>query len=183
MDLEPIFRTSGRAAAPLAAEVVRGLTAVDLSALADEKGSKPSAIKRISDRHHALARNLASGMSEGDAAVTVGLSISRVSILKADPAFQELLAFYREGVTTVYRDVHEKLSGVAATALAVIEDRLEDAPDEISMNALLEIAKLGADRTGHGPQSSNTNVNINIDMASRLEAARKRVRERTLVIE
>lgn len=178
-----IFRTQGRAAKPLDAVVLRSLTSADLSLLADEKGSKPSAIKRLSDRHHALARNLAAGMSESEAAIIVGLTLNRVSILKGDPAFEELLEFYRQDVTRVYRDMHEKLHGVATTALNLIEERLEDEPEKVSTSQLLEITKMGADRSGFGPATTNTNVNVNIDLAGRLEAARKRVEDRRKLIE
>lgn len=173
-----LFRTTGRPARPLNPEVVRELVAEDLPALQLSRGSKTSALKRLSDRHHALARNLASGMGVGEAAIVCGLSLSRVSILQSDPAFIELLDFYRTGVTEVYRDVHEKLAGVASAALDELQDRLEDEPEKLSVGHLIEVTKLGADRTGHGPQSSQTSLNINVGMGDRLEAARKRIAER-----
>ena len=48
---------------------------------------------------------------------------------------------------------------------------------KISVGQLMELTKLGADRTGHGPQSS-TNLNVRVDLADRLKAARQRVLER-----
>lgn len=181
MDLSTeIFRTRGRAAKPVVAEVVRALDAADVALLQEEKGSAAPAIKRLSERHHALARNLAGGMSPSEAAIVCGYSLSRVSILQDDPAFRELLEFYRADVQTQYRDLHVRLSGVAADALDVLQERLEDTPEDLSVGQLIELSKLGADRTGYGPQTSQTNLNVNIDLASRLEAARKRVRERVI---
>lgn len=149
--------------------------------LQEEKGSKPSALKRLSERHHALARNLASGMSPSEAAVICGYALSRVSILQDDPAFQELLAFYRQDVELAYRDLHTRLSGLALDAADELADRLEENPETISVGQLMEVVKLGADRTGFGPQSSSTNLNVNVDLASRLQAARERVASRRLV--
>lgn len=184
VDLElDIFRTTGRAAKPLTGTMVRELDRVDIAALGEEKGSTPNPLKRITDRHHALARNLASGMKEAEAAHICGLSLSRVSILKNDAAFKELLNFYREGVDVAYAGLHEKLSGLASTALDELQDRMEDEPEKVSIGQLIELAKMGADRTGHGPQSSSTNLNVNVDLANRLEAARKRVRERGKIID
>jgi hypothetical protein len=181
MELEgEIFRTRGRAALPLTPVIVRELQSSDLALLGAEKGSQAPAIKRISDRHHGLARNLAAGMSEGEAAVICGLSISRVSILKADPTFKELLEFYRADVTKEYLGLHERLANVAGTALDELQTRLEDEPEKITVNQLLATVAMGADRTGFGPQSSQTNVNVNVDLASRLQAARERVRTRTI---
>ena len=48
---------------------------------------------------------------------------------------------------------------------------------------LLDIVKMGADRTGHGPQTTATNLNVNVDIAAKLEAARKRNASRPLTIE
>lgn len=181
MDLAAeIFRTRGRAPKPIVAAVVRELEVNDLILLGEERGTKPSAIKRITERHHALARNLASGMPEGDAATLQGYTISRVSILKNDPAFKELLAFYREDAQRPYRDLHVRLSGLAMDAAEELSNRLEEKPEEITIGQLTELTKLGADRTGCGPQS--TNLNLNVDLAGRLEAARKRVALRKLTV-
>lgn len=175
-----IFRTRGRAALPLTPVIVRELQGSDLALLSVEKGSTAKPIKRISDRHHALARNLASGMGEGEAAIICGLSISHVSILKADPTFKELLEFYRADVTKEYLGLHERLANVAGTALDELQSRLEEEPEKLTVGQLLAVTQMGADRTGFGPQSSQTNVNVNVDMASRLQAARERVRARTI---
>lgn len=176
------LRIAGRAAKPVMAAVVRPLDSADLVLLGEEKGSKAPALKRLSERHHALARCLASGMSEANAAITCGYVSSRISILKADPAFQELLAFYRAEVNDKYLDMHGVLAGLSLDAAMELRERLEDEmqADEkkMSVGHLMEIVKLGADRTGFGPQSSSTNLNVNVDMASKLEEARKRVAAR-----
>ena len=175
-----VFRTRGRAARPVVATVSRELVPADIAALSEEKGSEPTALKRLSDRHHALARNLASGMEPGEAALISGYVVSRVSILQNDPAFKELVNFYRQEVSFQYRDLHERLSGLALDAADELANRLEEEPDKISLGQLLEITKMGADRTGFGPQSSTTNLNVNVDLAGRLQRARERVAQRQL---
>lgn len=185
MNLETgIFRTKGRATKPVTANVVRELDTADIALLSTEKGSKPPPLKRISERHHSLARCLAGGMSVGDAAITCGYDISRVSILQADPAFAELLAFYREDVNEKYFDMHGVLAGLSLDAAMELRERLESdmqaEEKSISVPQLMELTKLGADRTGFGPQTSATNINLNVDLAGRLEAARKRVAARRL---
>lgn len=181
MNIDPdIFRTRGRAARPIIATVVRELEGGDLALLAEEKGSETTALKRLGDRHHALARNLASGMAPGEAAIVSGYVLSRVSILQTDPAFRELIEFYRRDVTVQYRDLHQRLSGLALDAAEELSARLEDEPEKVSIGQLLEITKMGADRTGHGPQSSTTNVNVNVDLAGRLQRARERVAQRQI---
>lgn len=177
---QELFRTRGRAPNPVVAAVVRELDHADMVLLAVEKGSKPSAVKRLTDRHHALARNIASGMAIGDAAILQGYTISRVSILQGDPAFKELLSFYRDAAERPYRDLHVRLSGLAMDAAEELSSRLEDEPEKIPIGQLMELTKMGADRTGYGPQA--TNLNVNVDLAGRLEAARKRVAMRKLTL-
>jgi hypothetical protein len=180
LDLD-VFRTRGRAPRPVAATVVRELEGGDLALLAEEKGSQPTALKRLSDRHHALARNIAGGMEHGEAGLMSGYVASRVSILLSDPAFKELVEFYRRDVNAQYRDLHQRLSGLALDAAEELAERLEVEPEKVSIGQLLEITKMGADRTGFGPQSSTTNLNVNVDLASRLQAARERVKARPLL--
>lgn len=181
MDLSAeIFRTRGRAPKPVVATVVRQLDTADLVLLGQEKGSKTPAIKRLRERHHALARNIASGMSPGEAGLLQGYSLSRVSILQNDPAFKELLEFYRQDAQRPYRDLHVRLSGLSMDAAEELSNRLEEEPEKITNNQLMEITKLGADRTGHGP--SSTSLNVNVDLAGRLEAARKRVKQRKFTV-
>ena len=188
MDLaQEIFRTRGRAAKPVEAAVLRELEASDMVLLATERGTQASHVKRLTERHHALARNIASGMTIGDAAIFQGYTISRVSILQSDPAFKELLEFYREDAQRPYRDLHIRLSGLAMDAAEELSTRLEEDTQvedskekKISVGQLMELTKMGADRTGFGPQT--TAVNVNIDLAGKLEAARKRVALRKLTV-
>lgn len=179
------FRVNGRASQPLTAVQVRELDQCDIALLAENRGTSAPPLKRLSERHHALARCLASGMEDGDAAITCGYVASRVSILKADPAFQELLAFYRQNVSDKYLDMHGVLAGLSLDAATELRERLEadmQADDKtMSTGQLIELTKLGADRTGFGPQSAQ--LNINVDLAGRLEAARKRVAQRQLSVE
>jgi hypothetical protein len=175
LDITP--RTRGRAAVLVGATFVRELVEADLAALAVEKGSSTSPIKRLSERHHALARAIASGMGEGEAAIVCGYSISRVSILKSDPAFRELVAFYVDEKDKAFRSVQDKLAGIASDALDELQTRIEDEPEKLTVTQLLSIVTMGTDRTGNGP-SSTQNVNHNVGLASRMDAARARLAER-----
>lgn len=189
MDLgTELFRTRGRAAQPVVAEVLRELERSDMVLLAQERNEvKTPPLKRLTERHHALARAIANGMAPGEAAVFHGYSVSRVSILQSDPAFKELLCFYRDAAERPYRDLNNRLAGIAMDAVEELSLRLEDdmqieevKEKKLSVGQLVELTKMGADRTGHGP--SNTNLNVNVDLAGRLEAARKRVAARGLTV-
>lgn len=178
MDLELEIN---RPAEGLEFEVVRELVAGDLELLEGNKGTKaPPLVKRLSERHHALARNLAAGMKDQAAAAITGYVVTTVSILKTDPAFQELIKFYQSDIQAQYADLHENLAGLSKDALIVLRERLEETPEKISTAQLMDLTKMGADRVGHGP-SQKTEVNVNVNLASRLEEARKRVAERRTI--
>lgn len=173
LDLETV-RTRGRAASPPTAHCTRKLTAADLALLATEKGSTPPDLLKIRESHHIVARALAQGLRPGEAAALAGYSLSRVSILQGTPAFQELLALYKKEQAEIFTDFQNKLKTIAIDAADIMHERMLDNPDEIDDSTLLQIIKTGADRSGYGPQTKSTNVNVNIDLAARLESARQR---------
>lgn len=180
MDLSlDIFRTSGRAATPLEFQEIGPLDEADIAALQLNRGVKSEPLKRLSQRHHSLARNLAAGMPVGEAAIICGYDISRVSILQGDPTFQELLKFYSLQVDAQYANLHESLAALSVDAAETLRDRLENNPDDLSTGALIDIVKMSADRTGMGPQTKSE-VSVVVGMADRLRLARERVAARQI---
>lgn len=169
----------GRPARPVECEIVRHLTEADLAhpGLDAEKGTRPVLIKNLRDSHHALARCLATGMSAHEASIYTGYTPSRISILKADPTFIELLEFYRTAPDAPIADLAQRHATIALTSAQLMLERLEGGPDGTeapSESFILDAAKFAADRTGHGPQTKNTNLNVNINLAERLAKGRAR---------
>lgn len=180
MDLDLITpRTRGRAPIALQPDVVRPLRREDLALLSSEKGVKAPPIAKLRARHHTLARLLAQGTPIVDCMAITGYERSRISILQGDPTFVELVTYYANLVEEKYLDTHARLGELTTNALEELNERFENAPQEFSVGQLTELVKLGADRTGHGPTSTQ-NTNVNVNFANRLEEARKRVALRTL---
>jgi hypothetical protein len=165
----------GRQASEISAEFVRELTEADLLSPVAQTQFAPS-IKKIRDSHHALARVLATGSSEAEASLITGYSPSRISILKADPQFQDLLEFYRNQAKEVTADFRARMALTGMTALAELQERLEEEPEKISTALMKDIVKDLADRTGHAPNSgSKPGVNVNINLSDNMANARARV--------
>lgn len=173
MDLNLEIRTKGRTPALDTAEAVRPLVEADLALLEVERATPAPALKRLRDSHHALARVLALGAKPAEASIITGYSASRISILQADPSFQELVSHYRGNSATAVADLQERMLTLSLDALEELRDRLNDNPELISNAMLLEVLKTGADRTGYGPKS--TQVNVNVNLAARMGAARQRI--------
>lgn len=172
VDLGFDIHLGGRASKALHAEVLRELTESDLGLLATERGIRPTAVQRITDRHHALARCLATGMGATEAGLCTGYTASRISVLRGDPAFEELISFYRADKAAPVLDLQQRMTSLALDATAELQDRLELTPESVTTDQLLDTVKLTADRTGNGPKQ--TNVNINMNLGDRMKAARER---------
>lgn len=178
LKLEITPRITGRAPMELSVEFVRALRPEDLPLLSVEGlgAVRTNSLKRLSDRHHALARTIAAGHKLSDAAIICNYEMAYIYALQTDPTFKELVNFYRTMEDHVMRSNLERLAGVAADALDLLQERMEVKPDGVSNGQLIEIAKMGADRTCNGPQSSSVQININANLADRLKAAREKAR-------
>lgn len=170
------LRLTGRQNKRVTAVVGADLTQSDLDSLQDERGTTAPQIKKLRAKHHALARAIASGIADGEAAILVGYTASRLSILKSDPSFNELVRFYSAKVDEQYLGMHERMAGLGLDAVNELSDRLDEDPEAFSNTQLMEMASRMADRTGHGP-SSSTNVNVKVGLADRLAESRKRMEE------
>jgi hypothetical protein len=126
----------------------------------DEQGPAATPdLKRIKEKHHSVARLIAGGMQQSLVANITGYTEAYLSTMLNSPAMQELVGFYRVRQGNAIDVVTERLRGVGLKALERLDSRLdstgEDAMDD---QALLGLAKLGLDRSGHGP--SNTTLNV-----------------------
>lgn len=168
-------RLNGRAPRALEVVYVRDLAPPDLALLASERGTKAPQVQRLRDRHHSLARCLAQGMSNNEASAVTGYDPSRISILLSSPDFKDLVAHYRKVEDSLLGEFVDRATTLTLTAMNELQERLEDKPESLGEGMLLEVAKSFADRTGHAPITKNLNINANVNLGDRLQAARKRV--------
>ena len=170
-----IVSLMGRRGTSVTAAEVRPLTGKDIARITDEeRATKAPCLKKLRQRHHALARALASGMPQGEAAISCGYTDAYVSTIKSSPAFTELVAFYTNEVKEAYIGMHDAMAGLSRDAVDELTDRLEVEPTDFSVGQLIELGKFGADRTGHGPATSST-VNVKVGLADKLAQARERI--------
>lgn len=153
------------------------LTAEDVERAKAYRGSKPAELSRLRPKHHALAKLLAQGQSLAACSIHTGYNETTISNLQKDPMFINLVRFYQQGLESESREVAGRLVGLNLEALDELEARLEAKPEEFTTAQLMDIIKTMSDRTGHGPSSSSTNVNITANLGDRLAAAKARVVE------
>jgi hypothetical protein len=145
----------------------------------------PSSLKRIRDIHHYIARLVAEGRRTTDIAREVGYSISRISILKGDPAFQQLVEMIRPKVEELrdmaYADAVKQKALIRQISNEEILWRLEEQPETFTNSELLAHVNDGDDRLGDLPKitrSINANLNASFNpqyLADREASGRRRL--------
>lgn len=132
-------------------------------------------VMRLRERHHMMARMVASGMPEEEIARACGSTMRYLEMLtQQTPAFIQLVSEYRKkarlsDAIDTYVD-HLERNMIAAEV--EMTTRLIEDPESLSVGELHKIARDAADRLGFGKHS--TTLNVNVDFAGKLEAARRR---------
>ena len=144
----------GRRTVPLSIEVVRELNTGDLEVLANppKQGITTTPLAKLRHTHHMLARLIAEGRPGVECSAITGYSQSRISILKHDPAFEELVEYYKGQAEAKYLDVHERLAGLGIDTIEELQDRLASEPEKFSARELMELAELTLDRSVAPPK-------------------------------
>lgn len=171
-------RPGRRTVAPLTATYVRDLTAEDLIAAGSTTmGYKNAELQTIRNSHHTIARLLAKGTMETEVSIIVGITPSRISVLKGSPAFAELLSYYEDmeeqGYNAARADMHERLAQFGFDSIETLHQRLLDNPDLFSAKELMAAVELVSDRTGYGKTStvnSNVSHSVSPETLARLRA-------------
>lgn len=130
---------------------LRQLVALSGGIMPDE--DDPSDLKKIREKHHHVARLVADGLTQKLVSSITGYSEGYISVLLNNPSMQELVEFYRIKNGAAIDVVVEKLKTVGLKALERLDDRIQS--DELDNNELISAAKLGFDRSGHGPSSTH----------------------------
>lgn len=176
MELSEKLRTKGRVAKTPMALGQRALSPDEVVALgARERGVKPSPLQRVTARHRRMARDIASGMSSGQVARMHGLSPSRVSILLADPTFQDLVARVQTELDGAWLDFAALSKDLAEDSVTAIHDRLANEPEAFEIDDLIKIGQVFGDRAGFAPKRVEEK-NITVNIGDKLNEARQRAR-------
>lgn len=138
----------GRRAVQIAYGEPRNLTNEDLAALWQERSvPPPPRLKALRHQHHVLARAVAEGKSLLECGNLTGMSVTRISTLKSDPAFQELVSFYSDELNEVFVDVHKRMAVLGTGVLEELSERFEIAPESFSRRELMELFSTMVDRS------------------------------------
>ena len=156
-------------------EVIRSLTPEDITLLNTTLPAPRQTLSQIRHSHHQLAQLLAEGKPNSEAALLTGYSPTYISILKDDPTFQELCAYYSAQTELVFVDVLERMKALGLSTLDELQARLEADPSDFSNRELMEqvelmlVKPMVATRggilpgTSSGPSVANGGVTLNVN--------------------
>lgn len=156
---------------------IRSGTREDLARLQRKKLAP--AVQRLRDSHFIMIDLFVAGLSNIEIATKMGYSLARVSQLRSDPAVK-LAVEERRGEAAAHRAerndlAYDYMTAANLKAWRTINDHF-DAADEagelVPINRALAVAADSADRVGYTKRT--TNINVNVDFAAKLEAARAR---------
>jgi hypothetical protein len=141
------------------------------------RGRPKGAVGKIRAVHHLVAQLYALGLKPTEIAPIVNRTSATVRNWIDAPANQELVAQYcEERSSEVLTNAEYRRSLIERRQILMEEelvDRLEADPSSFTNKDLIAGSGDAADRIGFGKQT--TNVNINLDLKSRMEAAKKRL--------
>jgi transcriptional regulator with XRE-family HTH domain len=156
---------------------VRPLAEADLERLR-RKAIGPK-LAKLRDIHHIIADLVVMGLTQREVAEATGYSQSRLSLILTSPAMVDLLAEKRkdraEAMVALRDERLGTMTRIQAKALRHVEESLDRAEEEgepVPIQRALAVAADMSDRIGYVKKS--VSVNVNVDFANRLEAARRR---------
>jgi len=149
---------------PTSVTFMRDLEEEDLGVLRTPVplGSKPPSVQVLRERHHAIARLVADGRKDVEISAVLGAAQSRISILRGDPMFQELVAYYKEQRDAQYADVHARLAGLGLAVVEELEERIDTAPKSFTNRELKELLESTLDRS-NAPSRATKSVGIQVN--------------------
>jgi hypothetical protein len=86
-----------------------------------------------------------------------------------------LVEDYKSMQSGIQADFVTRTQVLSLTVVERLQEAVEDEDKPLSPGVLLEIGKFAADRTGNAPVQKNVNLNVNADLGSKLDAARRRL--------
>lgn len=166
----------GRKPAIISYGATRPLTEADVAKMWAADTQQYPRIKALRYNHHLLAKAVASGKSLLECSRMTGLTVGRISNLKNDPAFQELVSYYAEELHEVFVNVQERMAALGTSVLEELQERFENDPEKFTKRELLELFTTMADRSiptakgGPSPQQAvgpnGTGLNLQINFVS-----------------
>lgn len=165
-------------------EIVRAIEATDIPVILQElrehnwaKANGPGShdVRVLRTGHHQLAQLLAADVQETEASFITGRSVASIRLLLDDPAFKELLAYYREQQLSRDLNVYDRQVTIGAIAADILQQRLEENPEKFSNSDLQKLLETAMPQKGSGATPHGPGLNVSINFLPAPESHDKRL--------
>lgn len=159
-----LIPSRGAMAEPLLMEITRELTESDLARAHEAPRSGVPILQRLRATHHRQAELLAQGKSLREVAAIVGCTTQRLVQLQADPAFSDLMAYYKDQIMVLALNdgarLRDKILDVGEMAVDELRERMDDDAirGRMPVGEVRKIAEFAMDRTVAPPKAAPTQV-------------------------
>lgn len=130
---------------------VRDINADDIARLNSGERSEGEArtpLQQVRFKHHLAAQLLAQGLKSTEVAASVGYTTVYIDdFLKKDPTFQQLLVHYASQNAAAFAEAQARLGLLGMTAVELMQEKLDDPSEELSMETLRKTAEFAMDRS------------------------------------
>lgn len=139
-----------------------------LPSLGAPRGGAVVSVQKLRARHHEIARLMASGLRDKEIMETLGGSLMNLTLLRRNPAFQNLLLFYMAERDAQAMDLAGQIRQTAAMSLDLVQQKLEEAiedpgkRDALGNKFLLEATTTLLDRAGFNPTQKHVVANVGV---------------------
>lgn len=137
----------GKPKAAIAMAIVRELVPEDKAMLENPVGEIRTPLQRIKHIHHTVARLVAEGRSNVEINAITGMGKEWIGTLKGDPAFAELVEYYKGMKDQRFYDVHERLARLGESTVEELQNRIDTSPEKFTARELVELAEMVLDRS------------------------------------
>jgi hypothetical protein len=154
-------------------DIAGEVTVLTEAELLDPPQHTVRATATLRESHHGVARLIAQGMRDLDVSRMTGYSPGRLATLRRDPAFTELVSFYKGEVDDAHMDLVDYAQVVARDALQSLHEDILDNP-YIRPEIKADIFKTVADRAGFAPVQRSISRSVNVSIAERMDAVTRK---------
>jgi len=138
-------------------------------------GEVVNLVQQFRESHHRIAQMLAMGCTPSFIRQHTGVSHRRLTLLQADPTFNELIVHYEQKTKEIFEETQQTYADLMSSNMLSgerhVRDHFEQAEDNGELIPILTANRISQDRADRLGFGKNSTVQVKHDFASLLDRA------------